>query len=209
MPENLAAYLLIVLAITVSPGPDTVLVIGKTTRYGLRTGVLTAFGSAAGLLVWGVAAAMGVATVITASADGFAVLKVVGAVYLLLLGARMVHASFQSSEAASIAPVTPGRPPAHSWAQGLGTNLANPKAAAFFTAVLPQFVTSASDVFTATLAYAGIAALASLLGLVTYALIAQRAGIILGTRRATRVIERVAGTVLIGLGVRLAFADAD
>jgi LysE type translocator len=99
---GIGAYLGVVAAITAVPGPDTLVVTRNAAHDGFGAGAITAAGSASGLLIWGSAAAVGLAAVLRASAMVFDVLRVVGAVYLAFLGLRAVTMSVTSSEQLSI-----------------------------------------------------------------------------------------------------------
>ncbi|MFI6789557.1 LysE family translocator [Nonomuraea sp. NPDC050383] len=210
--EALSAYLAIVGMITITPGPDTALVVRNAMRQGWGAGVRTGLGSAAGLLLWGLAAGAGISAVLAASAIAFTVLKLAGAAYLGYLGARMLWRSWRSKEskepAADAAPVpAPASSPAL-FRQGLTTNLLNPKAAAFFTALLPQFVTAHDG--TAIPVIIGltlIAATANLTGQFAFAITAHHTARLVGHRRFEKILDRLVGSVLLGLGLKIATGD--
>jgi threonine/homoserine/homoserine lactone efflux protein len=209
MFDHLLAYLIAVTVITVSPGPDTVLVVNRAVLSGRRLALLTACGSASGLLVWGTAAALGIAALVASSATAFTALKILGAGYLLYLGVRLLwHSRSRATTSAVRQPVS--RVTTSSVAafrQGLLTNLLNPKAGAFFTALLPQFV-GAGDATTVFLAYAAIAAAASLVGLSLYAWLAYQARAAFSRDAVRTWFDRVTGCVLVALGVRLALESS-
>lgn len=202
MFAHLPAYLLVVAVITVAPGPDTVLVVNRSIRYGCRRGITTAAGSAGGLLVWGAASAAGIAALIAASGTAFTAVKIAGAAYLAILGLWLIIRPGARETAAEPAQAEPaGR---GFLVQGLLTNLTNPKAGAFFTALLPQFLATGGAARLTALVYAAIAAGASLTGLSLYAAAAARLRTVLASRRARRTFDRSTGAVLLALGARLA-----
>src|ERR1044071_5039677 len=88
--QQLLPFLAVVAMITITPGPDTALVVRNTLSGGVRDGVHTALGCSLGLLVWGVAAALGLATLMSSSASLFAVIRILGGAYLIWLGVRML-----------------------------------------------------------------------------------------------------------------------
>lgn len=209
MPPQLVPFLSVVALMTVSPGPDTALVVRNAIRRGLRAGIATAVGSATGLVVWGATSAAGLTALLAASAVAYGLLKLLGAGYLVFLGARMLWgahlAETHRAEAGLERTASAAGPHDHgAFRQGLLTNLLNPKAAAFFTALLPQFVGPSDPVLPTTMLFAFIAALASLLGLSVYARCAAQAAGVLFKRRTRRVLDSLAGAVLVGLGARLA-----
>ncbi len=210
MASQLVPFLSVVALITVSPGPDTALVVRNAIRHGLRTGIATAFGSATGLVVWGATSALGLTALLAASAVAYGLLKLLGAGYLVFLGARMLWLAHQAdaSHAAAGLERTVSTADLHdrgAFRQGLMTNLLNPKAAVFFGALLPQFVGPRDPVLPTTMLFAFITALASLLGLSVYARCAAQAAGVLVKSRTRRVLDSLAGAVLVGLGARLAF----
>ncbi|MFE8030612.1 LysE family transporter, partial [Streptomyces sp. NPDC057409] len=79
--------------LTMVPGPDMAIVTRRAVAVGRRDGLLTVGGVASGLLVWGVLAVAGLAAVLAASAAAYTVVKLVGAAYLVVLGARALWRS--------------------------------------------------------------------------------------------------------------------
>lgn len=201
MDGGLVSYLGVVALVTAAPGPDTLLVTRNAARHGFAAGAITAGGSASGLLLWGAAAAVGLAAVLRASAVAFDAVRILGAAYLVLLGVRLLWSSRGQSGAPAM-DASPTRRPFY--VQGLLTNLLNPKAAAFFTALLPQFIDRGSPVFATTLLFAVIAAIASFSGLSLYAAAASRTRAVLEVPRVRKVLERASGLALIALGLRVA-----
>jgi threonine/homoserine/homoserine lactone efflux protein len=185
-------FLLVAVVVIVTPGQDTALTIRNTLLGGRRHGVLTAAGVATGQLVWVVATSVGLAALLVASEPAFLALRVVGAAYLVWLGARSLAAAVRGARA-----------PEHELArrrtpfrQGVLSNLGNPKMAVFFTSLLPQFAHS----FGALLAH-GLVFCA--LTLAWLSLVA-RVGSVLRRPRLRRVVDAVTGAVLVALGLRLA-----
>src|SRR5690349_10633430 len=143
MPKDLLPYLLAVLVITLTPGADTAVVLRNALTFGAGAAVASALGSATGLLVWGAASAAGVAALLAASALAFTAVKVVGAIYLVYLGVqawRHAGADAGLGDADADPAAARSRGTQAAYRQGLLTNLTNPKAALFFTALLPQFL---------------------------------------------------------------------
>jgi len=197
-------FLAVAVVVLVTPGIDTALVTRNALPYGHRAAVATAVGVNVGIAFWTVAASIGLAAVVAASAEAFTAIKLAGALYLVYLGLQAIRASRRSGrvrpEAAPRAPLTRRV----AFCQGLVSNLLNPKIAVFFTSLLPQFVGS-GGVLAARLALLG--ALFNLIGVVwllSYAVAAARRRAVLSRPRAKRVLDRVSGMVLVGLGARLA-----
>ncbi|WP_433174522.1 LysE family translocator [Actinoallomurus sp. CA-150999] len=199
------AYMGVVVLITATPGPDTALVLRNAVRHGWSAGVRTGTGSAAGLLLWGLAASLGIAAVLAASAEVFVIVKLAGAAYLCYLGVRMIWRALRDRTRPAIG--GDARPEVSTktlFRQGLITNLLNPKAAAFFTALLPQFVTAHGVAATPVIiGLALIAATANLTGQCVYAAAAHRTTRLIGRRHFEPILDGVVGAVLTALGCRL------
>jgi threonine/homoserine/homoserine lactone efflux protein len=192
----LLEFAAIAAVVTITPGADMALVTRNALRGGVRAAFLTALGIVTGCMAWAAASALGIAAVIAASSTAFTVLKLAGAVYLVWLGLRSIARPAVSE---SDAPAAPG-----DFRQGLVTNLLNPKIAVFYSTLLPQFVGPGDPVLAKSLLLASIHGAMGVIWLSAYALVVTRAGDLLRRPRVRRVLDRVTGTVLIGLGVRLA-----
>ncbi|EAU41419.1 Lysine exporter protein (LYSE/YGGA) [Fulvimarina pelagi HTCC2506] len=139
---TLSAFFLAAVVLTITPGPDMTLFLGRTLSQGRAAGMASMLGASSGILVHTSLAAFGISALIAASPQAFLVLKVVGAAYLVFLAAQAIV----SGSALNVK--TGERKKAKSlfshWLTGLGINLLNPKIILFFVTFLPQFV-SASD----------------------------------------------------------------
>jgi RhtB (resistance to homoserine/threonine) family protein len=204
---HVLAFAGIVWLAAMAPGPDFAIVVRQSVASGVRSGMAAALGVGAGVFVWAVAAAVGVAALLAASAVAFTVVKVVGAAYLLYLGVRALRAATQRDDG----PSDGGSDSAsdavwRSFRQGLITNVLNPKAAAFFVALMPQFVGSGSAYGTTVL----LAAVAGMTALVWFCVLANLVGAlrrVLARPSVRRVVDAVTGAALVGLGIRLAVAS--
>jgi threonine/homoserine/homoserine lactone efflux protein len=192
--------------VIVVPGPDTAVVTKNVLLHGRRAALGTSFGVSAGLLVWTLAAAVGVASVVRASAVAFTVLKLIGALYLVWLGLRALRGASHvaAGEQASPAVPRPAIGPLGAFRQGFLTDLANPKIGVFFTSLLPQFVDPGRPVLLPFLALGAVFALMTVLWLCAYCLVAARAAETLRRPRVRAALDRVTGVVLIAIGLRLA-----
>lgn len=207
----LASFAVVAGMLTIMPGLDTALVLRSAITQGRRRAFATALGILSGVLVWGVAAAVGAAAVLTASQLLYDTLRVAGAGYLVWLGIGMLRRTLKerrragAGEAADGAEATTtGESWARSWARGLGTSLLNPKNGVFYMAMLPQFI---PDGTSHLLMGVVLAAVHDLEGLVWFS------ALILGTQLVRRWLDRgsvrraidaVTGSVLVGFGVKVA-----
>jgi len=199
------------LLLNLTPGPDVFFIIAHAARRGARAGVVAALGISAGCCVHVAAAAVGVSALVAASATAFGVLKLVGALYLVVIGARMLRAALRGERTApgTSAAAAPDVDLATVFRRGFLTNVLNPKVALFFLAFVPQFIAPGSAhasamflalgllfTFNSTLVNSGWA--------LATAWAARRAGAL---QRGMRWLDGVAGTLFIGFGVRLALSD--
>lgn len=178
------AFLAVAVVVIVAPGPDFALTVRNSLRDG---GMATAFGVATGQLVWGMAAAAGVAALLAASHPAFVALQLVGAAYLVWLGLATLLARGTHTPRFRL-----GSP----YRQGLLSNLANPKMPVFFISLLPQFGGS----FLALAAH-GLVFAALTLG---WLVLVSRGAPLLLVPRVRRIVDVVTGVVLVALGLRLA-----
>jgi RhtB (resistance to homoserine/threonine) family protein len=201
---HLLAFAGIVLVAAMAPGPDFAIVVRQSVASGARSGMAAALGVGAGVFVWAVSAAIGVAALLAASAAAFTIVKVVGAAYLLYLGVRALRAASRRADASEPSAST-GRAESvwTSFRQGMITNVFNPKAAAFFVALMPQFVGSGSA-YGATLLLAGIAGATAIAWFCVLANLVGALRRVFARPAVRRVIDAVTGTALVGLGIRLA-----
>lgn len=205
--HDLWLFIISGLLLNITPGPDTALVVARSTQMGLRGGVAASFGITGGIMVHIAAAAIGLSALIAASATAFSVIKYAGAAYLIYIGLRLMFAR-QAAAADAAAPRTPSVPLRSVFWQGFFSNALNPKVAIFFLAFLPQFVEVERGHVAMQVAFLGI--LFAVLGSITdgcYALAAGTMGNWLkGSRGYLKVERYVSGVLFIGLGLTAAFA---
>jgi threonine/homoserine/homoserine lactone efflux protein len=192
------AFTAVAALLTITPGVDMALVTRTALERDAGAARLTAAGICSGLLVWAALSAVGVAAVLSASAQVYTVLKLAGAAYLLFLGIQGLM------RAAGPARVEPPLPRGTPYTQGLLTNLLNPKIAVFYATILPQFIRDGDPVLLMSLLLASIHAVLSLMWLSGYGTVVARAGDVLRRGRARRALDALSGIVLVGLGLRLA-----
>src|SRR5271167_2099108 len=136
--HDLWLFVLAGLLLNITPGPDTLYIVGRSSTQGARAGAVAALGIGAGALVHICAAALGLSAILAASATAFNTVKIIGAVYLLYVGIGLIR----SAAAIAAPPIATERRLASLrgiFLQGFLTNVLNPKVALFFLAFLPQF----------------------------------------------------------------------
>lgn len=202
--QDLLAFVGVVAVIVVVPGPDMALVLQNGLARGRRAALETAIGINAGLLVWAVAAALGIAALLHASAPAFTLVKLAGAAYLVWLGLSAVVAAWRGTSG-SPAERPARRAKTSPFRQGLLSNLLNPKIALVFTTLIPQFVDPGGRALAQTLLLAAIFIGMGLVWLTSYALLVAKVGALLRRSAVRRVSNAVTGAMLTALGVRVAF----
>jgi threonine/homoserine/homoserine lactone efflux protein len=205
LDRGFLAFLAAAAVIVVVPGPDMALVLRNGLRGGRRPALATALGVNAGLVVWALAAALGIAALLQASATAFTLLKLAGAAYLAYLGLRLLLGSFRRHRPAGSGTDPPAVTAAAALRQGLLTNLLNPKVAVVYTTLIPQFVEPGPGAAARTVVLAAAFVAMGLAWLTAYALCVGAVGGVLARPRVRAWVERATGAVLVALGIRLAF----
>ncbi len=187
--------------LAVIPGPGMLYVLARTVRGGRREGILSTLGTGVAGLLHTLAAALGISAILATSAVAFAVIKWLGAAYLIYLGVRMM---LEKPSEADIQVNTDSTSSKGACAQGILTEVLNPKTALFFLAFIPQFINPAGHVF---LQFVTLGFITTLLTSGADLIVALAAGSLSGLLRNPRgrKVQRVAsGGALIGLGVYVA-----
>ena len=191
--------------VIVTPGQDTALTIRNTLLGHRRCGVVTALGVVTGQAAWALATGVGIAALLVASEPAFVALKLAGAAYLVVLGARALSGALGAGRPgrAAIGEGSARRlTPLAAYRQGVISNLGNPKMAVFFMSLLPQF-TSSGDTSALVLVLGLVFCLLTLSWLTGYAVVVAKAGDVLRQPRIRRVLDGLTGAVLLGVGLRL------
>ncbi|GIF15419.1 LysE family translocator [Actinoplanes teichomyceticus] len=201
---QVAAFAGVIALAAASPGPDFAVVVRRSVVAGRRHGVVAGLGVATGVFVWSVAAAMGVAAVLRASAVAFTVVRLVGAAYLLWLGVSALLAARRGGGATGIP--TEGGTRARlgvSFRDGVLCNILNPKCGVFFMAVLPQFVPMDGHP-TDVLLLSSVAVAVTVAWFTVVATLVAALRRALARPRVRRALDALTGAVLVSLGLRLA-----
>ncbi|ANH70867.1 LysE family translocator [Mitsuaria sp. 7] len=216
--HDLGLFIASGLLLNMTPGPDSLLIMARSATQGFRAGSAAALGIGAGTCVHILAAALGLSALISASTAAFTVVKLLGAAYLVYLGAGML---FKRRAAGSRAEAQrqgedltppPAAPLRKIFAQGFLTNVLNPKVGLFFLAFVPQFISA--DAPSKAAAFLFLGAVFNVNGMLWCHLLAW-SGAVAGARargqgwaRALgRWLNRGIGALFLAFGVRLAMAE--
>jgi RhtB (resistance to homoserine/threonine) family protein len=193
------------IVLILTPGQDTFFILGRSLAGGRAAGVAAALGVSAGTVVHTILAALGLSALLATSPYAFMAVKLAGAAYLLYIGVKALLARTALAPGADAAE-NGGRWPA--FRQGIVTNLLNPKVALFFLALMPQFIDAGSTSKVAAFLALGLTFVT--LGVLWCCVLAIGAAKLRGAflRRPSIAswLNRVAGAMFIGLGIKLATA---
>jgi threonine/homoserine/homoserine lactone efflux protein len=207
--QDLGLFVSAGLLLNVTPGQDTMYIVGRSLAQGRRAGVVSALGIASGSLVHTVVAATGLAAVLAASPLAFGGIRWAGAAYLAYLGFGMILAPPREvADADGPGAAVLGGGLLRTYGQGVLTNVLNPKVSLFFLAFLPQFIDPSSASKAGSMLFLG--AVFTFNGtLWCLALAVFAAGIsqrVRGSPAAAGWMKKLVGAVFVGLGARLAIS---
>lgn len=191
--------------LNLTPGQDTMFILGRSLTGGLRSGIAAALGIGLGSVFHTLAAAGGLSAILAASPAAFFVIRIAGAAYLFYLGAKLLLAKPQGNADLHLTPAEEES----AWSafrQGILTNILNPKVALFFLALLPQFIEPGST--SKTLAFLTLGITFVTTGTVWCLVLAFGAArlrqFFRGSPRVRTTIDRATGGLFMALGIRLA-----
>ncbi len=204
LAQSLLSFGLLATVLAITPGLDTVFVLRQALRSGRGAAFAAGAGVCAGTLVWGVAAAAGVAALFVASEVAFTALRWAGIVYLCWLGFTYLRSAWRGN-AVNPDVMADGDTPARAAAKGLLTTLTNPKMAVFYLTVLPLFLPAG---YQPALAGAMLAGLHALVGMAWFAVVILAARAVRGflsSRRGAQITDGAAGFAMLGFAAALGF----
>lgn len=208
--DAILAFAVVAGLLTLVPGLDTALVLRSSLTQSRRYAWATAAGVATGAMAWGIAAAVGISALLTASEVAYRALTTAGAAYMCYLGGSMIWRSIRdrrmhvpatgtTATAATQAASSPWR----GWFIGAATNLLNPKVGVFYIATIPQFLPEGTAPLSMGAALAGVHGALTLIWfglLITAGALARHR---LANPKTLNVIDRMTGLILIGFGGKL------
>ena len=204
-------FIVAVMLLSVTPGPDTAYIVGRSVAQGRGAGAVSALGIALGCIVHTLACAFGLTALLAASVTAFTIVKFAGAIYLIYLGVRLIFAkpaaaktSHKPSEASRVRAAPKSLQQV--FTQGFVTNVLNPKVVLFFVSFIPQFV--AVDSEHKTLAFLALGFVFVLVSTFWNTFVAWIVGSVTqrfsGKPGVKLWLDRVVGSAFVGLGIKLA-----
>jgi len=191
--------------LNLTPGPDTVYILGRSIAQGREAGIASALGISLGSIFHTCAAALGLSAILATSALAFGTIKLIGGVYLIFLGIKML---LDRRKRLSLPTNFRRRTTTAAFRQGILTNILNPKVALFFLAFLPQFIDPASNFKVPAFLMLGFTFVTT--GTIWCLILARFTSALSERLRTnetiTQWLNRTAGALFVFLGVRLATA---
>ncbi|MET8787874.1 MULTISPECIES: LysE family translocator [unclassified Streptomyces] len=207
--SEIGSFVAVATVLTITPGLDTTLVLRSAASQGTRNAYATVLGISAGVLCWGLAAAVGASAVLAASPTVYTWLCIAGAAYLIWLGIGMLRRAGTRAQreqppgAPAISSPPVQEAPLRSWSRGFLSNLLNPRFGLFYMAVLPQFIPEDTPHFLMGLL---LTLVHNAIDLTWFSLLivgVRLFGHWLGKPGAQRGLDCVAGVVVIAFGAKL------
>jgi threonine/homoserine/homoserine lactone efflux protein len=204
--ENFWVFALTALLLNLTPGNDMLYVAARSTSQGSKAGIVSSLGIMAGCMVHIVAAMFGLSAIIAKSAIAFDIIKYIGAAYLIYLGVRGIISKRKKLQ---IDTTIQRRSLKNIFWQGVLTNMLNPKVALFFLAFLPQFInvheekTSMQILFLGTWFNVG----GTLVNIIVSLLFGKIGKWLSNSSTFIHWQERITGTILIALGIKVALSS--
>ena len=194
--------------LNITPGQDTMYILGRSVAQGRQAGVLSVLGIMTGVMVHTLLAALGLSAILATSSLAFSIIKYAGAVYLVWIGFGLIM-NRNDRSALPDAPASDPNP-LKIFQQGVLTNVLNPKVALFFLSFLPQFVTPQSDLVFLPFMVLGLVffTTGSIWCLFLVYGSAWLSARYRGRRSTGSVLKKLSGALFIGLGIRLALSQA-
>lgn len=189
--------------LSLSPGPAVLLVVSQGMKYGHSPSIRGAAGILTGNAIYFALSACGLGAILLASKNLFVVIKWIGVAYLIYVGIKMLltrGAMDQAEDSSQVASIQGMK----LFTQGLVTQLSNPKALIFFTALLPQFVSAKGNVFEQFILLGVVSIAVECPVLLAYGWLAERGKKLLPKGKLSALPDRIAGIFLIGVGIGLA-----
>ena len=199
---NYTVFFTSCLILHITPGSDTMYILGKSMSKDKKTGVISVLGISTGVLIHRILAALGISVILAKSATAFNIVKYMGAAYLVYMGIKTIldkkdlFIKDEKNEKEKLKEV---------YFQGVITNVLNPKVALFFLAFLPQFIDVNNKYGIIPFLLLGLSFFitSSLYGIVLALFASSAAGMIAEKSGASKVMGKVSGCIYIFLGLSL------
>ena len=202
--HNLFVFVVACVLLIISPGPDSLYVSVRSVTQGIRAGILAGAGVALGTLMHTLGVILGLAALLQTSALAFSVVKYAGALYLVWMGIGVLRNGKKETTLSKSSKVLSAK---KLFMQGFITNVLNPKVALFFVSFLPQFTVPSQPLIPQLLGMGVLFCLLTIAWLSLLAWLVVSSKVWLGLKeKGGKSLQWLTGSVLIALGIKLAFA---
>lgn len=204
--QDLPLYLISCILLNLTPGQDTLYIVGRSVAQGRKAGLVSAFGIMSGVLMHTLLAALGLSVILAASSLAFGIVKYIGAGYLIWIGVGFIRNKAHQAQIPDN-----GHRPFKLWKtyrQGMLTNLLNPKVALFFLSFLPQFVSPQTEFVFGAFTALGLIFFTT--GSIWCLVLVYSASWLTARFRVNPqtggTLKKFTGTLFVGLGIKLALS---
>lgn len=207
--RNFSLFLVSCVLLNITPGQDTMYIVGRSVAQGRKAGIFSTFGIMSGILIHTLLAALGLSVVLATSSLAFSIVKYIGAGYLIWIGIGFIrtgghHQELEAVEGEQLRPWKVYR-------QGVLTNLLNPKVALFFLSFLPQFVDPQVDFVFVSFLTLGMVFFTT--GSIWCTVLVFGSSWLMDRFRTStemgRILKKLTGTLFVGLGIKVALSHAE
>ena len=206
--QNFELFFLSAIFLSITPGPDTIYILGRAISQEANSGTASVLGISTGVLIHTIAAAIGLSTILATSALAFKIIKLIGAVYLIYLGITLILTSKNTDLLSKNKAAANGF-----WKiyrQGVITNVLNPKVALFFLSFLPQFIDPNQGNVTSFILLGLIYVFICTVWYLIFAGFSSAIAMVFKKNPVwIRTINKISGSIFVGLGLHLAFSKTD
>jgi RhtB (resistance to homoserine/threonine) family protein len=204
--DNYWAFILAAVVFSITPGIDTFFVLNRSVAQGRRSGFFSTLGISTGVLVHTFIAAVGLSALIAQSAIAFAVIKYLGAAYLIFIGVAKLLQRANPAPATDLPGLRASTTAWNDYRSGVLTNVLNPKVGLFFIAFFPQFIRR--EMLESYTPFLVLGITYALIALVWLLALSWLAGSVSHRLRETRAfslwMDRTSGAVFVALGAKVA-----
>lgn len=206
---TIISFSVVVLLLVISPGPNGVLIAKTVPTSGKLIGFANVAGFITAFYIHGTLSILGISLILVQSSKAFFIVKMLGAAYLCWIGIKALREAIKGlrSESEYSQPVTPARRKRSffkGFAEGLLTNVLNPKVAMFYLAAFPQFISPTANGLNTAMLLVTIHALINLLWFTAMILLLAQLTKAATNNNFQRWVKGVTGVVFVAFGIKLA-----
>jgi len=194
---------IVALIAAISPGPDFLVVSKNSLMHSRKAGMYTALGIGVAILIHVAYTLVGIGFIISQSIVLFSIIKLLGAMYLIYLGARLLFAKAQESRQTFVSAPSENKTSLQAFREGFLTNVLNPKATVFFVSIFSQFVSPELPILVQSMLGVEVAVIVGLWFIALAFMLTVPSVKEILSKFQSRVLK-VMGIALIALGIKVA-----